>query len=348
MAGILEVLPTGILANLIRSAKNKELFKDNPYIRTDPTAFGSWKPDSQTDRENDSLLKALEQEIQGIGNEDVSAYWNSLSESDKLAKLNNYWYQVDGFGDWAAGKQSKFNLDAFKDDLNDLSRISNIPLPDDVYTPNAEGIVEASPEAIQNKANAEADADIQTLLDSLAQDRAMLNESYQSDLNNIRSDYGNLRDSTLALQAQQNNAMMDTLSSQMSKARQNALEAGASAGSRLAENINLTLSTQNRMAQQSLQTSNNLAQMLINQRAAEQSARNNWQNANLGLNAQARDYTASKNARVADRVGYWSDFYNAKQNFSQNQYDNAFEKGTSEENNLIPSYKKYKNTTGGY
>lgn len=102
--------------------------------------------------------------------------------------------------------------------------------------------------------------------------RSQYQTQYEDELAGIDQDYGNMRQNLLATQSRQNAELMDTMRSEMSRSRRNALEAGASAGIRLADNINIMLSNQNKQAQTSLETSNQLAQMAINQRAARSQA----------------------------------------------------------------------------
>jgi hypothetical protein len=96
----------------------------------------------------------------------------------------------------------------------------------------------------------------------------------------------------MSSQYQQGAQLADTMASQMERSRRNALEAGASAGLRLADNINIMLSTQNKQAQTSLETSNQLAQMLLNQQAASRQARGDYDAYMM------QDYTARNNARA--------------------------------------------------
>ena len=102
--------------------------------------------------------------------------------------------------------------------------------------------------------------------------RSQYQTQYEDELAGIDQEYGTMRQNLLATQARQNSELIDTMRSEMSRSRRNALEAGASAGIRLADNINIMLSNQNKQAQTSLETSNQLAQMAINQRAARSQA----------------------------------------------------------------------------
>lgn len=106
--------------------------------------------------------------------------------------------------------------------------------------------------------------------------RRQYQSQYEDEMANIDEDYGAIRQNLLATQSRQNAELMDTMRSEMSRSRRNALEAGASAGIRLADNINIMLSNQNKQAQTSLETSNQLAQMAINQRAAKSQAQGQY------------------------------------------------------------------------
>lgn len=122
-------------------------------------------------------------------------------------------------------------------------------------------------------------------LESMRADRQA---RYEQDMRDIDDDYAGMRRSLLSTQSQQNAQLMDTMRSEMSRSRRNALEAGASAGIRLADNINIMLSNQNKQAQTALETSNQLAQMAINQRAAKSNAQNSY-DAYMNQNFQDRN-----------------------------------------------------------
>ena len=106
---------------------------------------------------------------------------------------------------------------------------------------------------------------------------------------------------------------MGGLSNSLDKAKMSALEAGASAGLRLSNNINTLLSTQNKQAQQSLETATNLAGMMLNQRQAAAGIRSDYNNT-LANDANNR----------ADLVRGNAERTTAYQNNLTNQYQNTY------------------------
>lgn len=112
-----------------------------------------------------------------------------------------------------------------------------------------------------------------------------------------------------------NGAMIqDALQSDISRTRQNALEAGASAGVRIAGNINATLSAQNKQSATAMETSNNLAQMLLNQRQAQASLTsdyNNYRTQNLNQRASMEQ---SKYANMQSNLDMKQSEYDSRVN----------------------------------
>lgn len=196
----------------------------------------------------------------GKAEELAQQYGDMFSEDELLSMLMGsvgetpgFWtrlYKATPFGTIFQGNQDEdyvTNIDsAVRDLLAQLQRAKELG-----------DMPEVSLDAAMDRARSDVDAELgqqeQALADLLNQQRESYNTAAEQILS---SDY------------QKNASLMGTYQSEMRRAQRNALEAGASAGARLANNINVTLSTQNRQAQQSLETSNNLAQMLLNQRQA--------------------------------------------------------------------------------
>lgn len=153
---------------------------------------------------------------------------------------------------------------------------------------------EVSLDSAMKSAKEEIDAEIaqqeKALADLLSQQTASYNDAAEQMLS---SDY------------QRNASLMGTYQSEMRRAQRNALEAGASAGARLANNINVTLSTQNQQAQQSLETSNNLAQMLLNQRQAASDIAQKRVGLRSGYTERVNAYGQQKYADQQARLGEW-------------------------------------------
>ena len=91
----------------------------------------------------------------------------------------------------------------------------------------------------------------------------------ERDVVSLLKDYFEMNDyvnQLLSNQAQATNAIAGSTRSELQRSQRNAISRGATAAMRLVSNINTELGLQNKAAQQSLDTSNNLAQMLLTQR----------------------------------------------------------------------------------
>lgn len=168
-----------------------------------------------------------------------------------------------------------------------------------------------------NDAYAEIDRQNQIEFDALDELLAEQKALYDEDMSNISQNYNDMRTGLLSNQYQQNVQIMDTLQSDMSRARQNALEAGASAGIRIAGNVNALLSAQNKQSATSMDTANQLAQMMISQRNEESAARRSYQSYLQSDAASRSDLRMSRDDRatgLADRnYTSASNDYTAKQ-----------------------------------
>jgi hypothetical protein len=266
-------------------------------------SYGSSK--AQTERNTLNVAQMRQLLIDnGYSPEEVDEY---LSHSELEAYANQY--KKDN-SDWIQNlfKQHSYYTDteALLSDLAWLNKHGEIrpeaPLMEDYLNDEyVQGLI----------------ADRESRLDALRDEYVA---GYQQDLADIEELYGTQRRNLLATQSRQNAELMDTMRSEMSRSRRNALEAGASAGIRLADNINIMLSNQNKQAQTSLETSNQLAQMAINQRAATQQARGaytnymqqDFQNRNdlraTGRSEAMQNYNAA-NESFINRDAQWEDRY---------------------------------------
>ena len=213
----------------------------------------------------------------------ANPYWKSLTDPEKDALIREYFIQ---------GKTDKEEAVAWDTLLRDLGEYALIEqaAPDWNDTPSFESILADAEAAI--------DAENEELLASLNQDLANTSEAYT-----------NSRNALLTQQYQRNAQTIDTMASDMARARRNAIEAGASAGVRIAGNVNALLSAQNKMSQQSLETSNQLAQMLVNQRNAEAGLRNQWRDAKMSTydrtQNRAQSMYATEQAKYDDNTKRW-------------------------------------------
>lgn len=211
-------------------------------------------------------------------NPEALALWNSLSASEKRALQNEggYLESDNGLNNFFGlfGERREVDTDRLIADLVAASANSTAP------------VLPKMGDYVGDDALASRVAELTAPLDEL---RARREASYQDEMSEIRNRYNMYQNQLLSSQYQQNAQLMDTMASQLERSRRNALEAGASAGLRLADNINIMLSTQNKQAQTSLETSNQLAQMMLNQRAAARQAQDSYDS------YMAQDY-ANRNA----------------------------------------------------
>lgn len=167
-------------------------------------------------------------------------------------------------------------------------------------------------DALQDILNGE-DALTNAYLEELSKSEERQTSLFENQLKENQMAFDDYRSQLLGNQYQQNAQLMGSVDSAMSKARRNALEAGASAGLRMAENINTTLALQNKQAQTSLETSNQLAQQLLNQRQAAAGIRGDY-NSMLDRNSsERRNYIQQS----ADRV------YNERKTDWENSFSNV-------------------------
>lgn len=241
------------------------------------------------------------------------AYWDSMSAEEQDALLENY-YTEDGKGLhnlWGfTGTSDTFDKDLFLKDLGEYGNIEVAPLLEDYV----------NIDKILADAQASVDAENERLLASLNEDLQRSGDAFTQ-----------ARDAMLTSQHQRNAQTMDTMASDMSRARRNAIEAGASAGIRIAGNVNALLSAQNKMSQQSLDTSNQLAQMLLNQRNAEAGLRNQWRDAQMSTYDRVQ-------GRAQNEINIGQQRYNQAQESWQRRND----ANVSETNALQDSMLKHK------
>lgn len=207
---------------------------------------GDWDP--FRDPSSDNFTSDIIADLESTGID-----FSQISQSELEDILSKYWEDEDGF----LSTTHTFDKNRFISDYNNIIA-ANANMPE-------------APDAARywQEAQARANADAQGDLDTLRQ-------LYNDEMRSLASGYSTARSDILSNQYRQNAQLMDTMTSQLDRQNRNALEAGASAGIRLAGNVNTLLSTQNKQSQTSLETANQLSQMMISQRNAEASARGNY------------------------------------------------------------------------
>lgn len=252
-------------------------------------------------------------------------YWNSLDEDYKQRLLEkNYAKEVDGILGWF-NDDVTYDIDDIVADLENVIKIN--------------GAMPVEPTRADAAAELENDITFQKYIDELQASEDRQTQLYQDQLRDNQAMFDDYRSQILGNQYQQQSQLMGTVGSEMSKARRNALEAGASAGLRMAENINTTLAMQNKQSQISLETSNQLAQQLLNQRQAAAGIRGAY-NSMLDRNsAERRQYTDSSTQRLLDDKRYtyekdlanWENSYNNSENpFAENYRKSVKDKAISQ------------------
>ena len=266
------------------------------------------------------LIDKLSGGASGLGDNE---FWNSLTASQRESIINKYREKDNDFSNMWGLFGDKYDLDtdrlladlaASQQMFDDYAALGDQPLYE-TYLEDARKAIDAE--------KAEMYADLDNLLNTQT-------DLYNDQMANISRDYDNLRSNLLSQQYQQNAQLMDTLQSGMERSRRNALEAGASAGIRIADNINTLLSVQNKQSASSMETANQLSQMMINQRNAEHSARSAYNDVLAQDTANRHSIKLGSENRATSLAGTnynaANDAYTAKQTKLDNQYglDNPF------------------------
>jgi hypothetical protein len=233
--------------------------------------------DSQSYEDNE-LYDYVSGNLTGASKE----YWDSLSPSAKKAFIENNFTDTEE-NLW--GDTYEIDTEDLISELSSLNDYGNFPdMPS--YEDAVDDVLDGN-DRLTNE-----------YLASLAEEEVRQSQLMQAQLAENKASFDDYRSQILSNQYQQNAQLMGAYSSEMSKARRSALEAGASAGLRMAENINTTLAMQNKQSQISLETSNQLAQQLLNQRQAATGIRGDY-NAMLSDNArESRQYKDNAVNRV--------------------------------------------------
>lgn len=253
----------------------------------------------------------------------TNAFWNGLTKAQQQSILDNYTDENNGIVNlWGLlGDIEELDTDSLLRDLantqqmfDDYAALGDQPVYE-TYLQDARDKIAAE--------NAEMYADLDKLLSTQT-------DLYNDQIADISRDYDALRSNLMSQQYRQNSQLMDTLQSGMERSRRNALEAGASAGVRIADNINTLLSVQNKQSATSMETANQLSQMMINQRNAESSARRSYADYLAEDTANRHDIKLGSEGRATSLAGtnYDSAYnsYTAKETALDNKYglDNPF------------------------
>lgn len=243
-------------------------------------------------------------------------YLNTLSDAELGSILDQYYYQNGG----ALGNYTyDFDLRSALQDLGALNGIGSMPT-----SPNWDALAQQAKNDI-----ALENAQINSLYDK---NLASQKQLYQQEIQNNNRMYNDYARQILSNDYQKNAQLMGSLGNSLDRARTSALEAGASAGLRLSNNINTLLSTQNKQAQQSLNTATNLAQAMLNQRQAAAGLRSSHNNtlandtanrANL-MRGNAERTTNYQNAYIGQQQSLYDNKMNSWENANSQYSSNPF------------------------
>ena len=256
---------------------------------------------------DEELYDYISNELSG----NAKNYWDSLDDRAKKSYLDegDYFKDDDSWRNlWGiTGDYSEFDTDRLISELTELNEFKDMPVE-----PTRNDVAEE----LKN------DTTFQNYMNELNESENRQTQLFKDQLRENQMMFADYRSQILGQQYQQNAQLMGTVGSEMSKARRNALEAGASAGLRMAENINTSLALQNKQSQLSLETSNQLAQQLLNQRQAAAGIRGDYNSMLSANSAERRKYTDSATQRLLDDKRYayekdlanWEDSYNTSSN----------------------------------
>ena len=263
-----------------------------------------------------------------------SDYLDSLSDEELGALLEDYWYRDnESFGMYT----DEFDYASALADIKALENSKDIALPE---APDYGQIYKDAQSAI----NTENEELLSLLDNNLNRTLNTYNKMYGQEMSNLNQMYNDYARQLLSRDYMKNSQLMGSVQSSLDRSRQNALEAGASAGLRLASNINTILSTQNKQTQQSLETANNLAQQMLNQRQAAMGLRSDYNNA---VNNAYNQDTSSRIGLKQGTTERINNYANAQFGTQQSIYENALNNRDTyydsafSENPFSGSYSKY-------
>lgn len=225
-----------------------------------------------------------------------------LSQSQIEALVSQY--GDDGFNlfnaDTWADKTDKAGLDKMLDDLNnaysDLGTMPEFLSLDELSN-------------IENQARGEIDAENRQILDLYDQVASNTNNLLQQQFDENNQMFADYRNQALTNEAMQQQAIAGSTRYELDRSKRNAIVRGASAAQRLVSNINTQLGMQAKSAQQSLDTSNALAQQLLAHRQAQAGLR--------------QDYMNNMNQNLMNRANLLKGGAERKLGYAQSQMDHA-------------------------
>lgn len=162
---------------------------------------------------------------------------------------------------------------------------------------------------IENQARGEIDAENRQILDLYDQAASNTNNLLQQQFDENNQMFADYRNQALTNEAMQQQAIAGSTRYELDRSKRNAIVRGASAAQRLVANINTQLGMQAKSAQQSLDTSNALAQQLLAHRQAQAGLR--------------QDYMNNMNQNLMNRANLLKGGAERKLGYAQSQMDHA-------------------------
>lgn len=201
--------------------------------------------------------------------------------------------------DWDALEQDYQNYLKWRDEVGEM--------PDEIDY-----------DAVANLANAQIDAEnaqVGALYDQML---SRSEDSYRNALAENNAMYNDQVNTLLSNSAAETNALAGSMAWQQKRATRNAITRGASAAQRLTASINAQLGTQAQASTQALETSNTLAQMLLSQRQAASSIRQNY---NSDLNEYASNKANLLSGTAERKASYRNSQLSAAESMHKAQMD---------------------------
>ena len=238
----------------------------------------------------------------------IRQQYPNLTETEINALVSQYG-DVDG-GLWDISKWGdQSDWTGLRNSLNDLSKaydeLGNMP----------QALTLDQINEIENQARGEIDAENRQLFDLFDQTSGRTNNLMEQQLLDNQQAFADYRNQVLTNNAMNQQAIAGSTRYELERSQRNAIIRGASAAQRLVANINTQLGMQAKAAQQSLDTSNALAQQLLLHRQAQEGLRSDYMN-NMNQDAMnragvIRGSAERKNQYAQSQVGY---------NMDKNQY----------------------------
>lgn len=230
------------------------------------TASASNYSNNRQKGENEELKKLLDE--YGITGDQKEALLNEFGLDTNGNMFENAWNNLGKSADLEGLKEQLDLMEKLHDTVGDFKDLTPADLD------NAE-----------QRAYAQLDSENAQLRDlfqqSLDNSTNLLNDSL---LDNSRM-FNDYRNQMLANDAMSQQAIAGSTRFELDRQQRNSIIRGASAAQRLVANINTQLGTQAQSAQQALNTSNALAQALVNQRQAQQNIRSQYMDAQNQYNS---------------------------------------------------------------